>query len=171
MAETLSTLSVVSYVVAATAVLLAIILWFSFKIPRVIGSLSGRTARKQIAKMRATNEKSGSKSYRPSTENVARGKITGTIPQKTSGNTTEMLPNMQKTNAETGLLTENRANRSVSAATELLDASAAPNSADYEGATDTLRSVQAATARRNTSGKTLKILDEIILVHTDEVIQ
>jgi len=58
MAETLSTLSIISFVLAVIALALAIVFWFFFDIPTVIGDLTGRTARKTIAKMRAENEKS-----------------------------------------------------------------------------------------------------------------
>lgn len=36
-----------------------------FKIPIVIGDLSGRTAKKSIERMRLNNEKTGNKSYKP----------------------------------------------------------------------------------------------------------
>ena len=79
MAETLSNLSVIAYVVAAVCLVLAVFLWFIFKIPTVIGDLSGRTARKSIAKMRSANEKSGNKAYRASDVNRNRGKLTETM--------------------------------------------------------------------------------------------
>ena len=80
MAETLQTLSIISFAVAAACFVLAIFLWFFFKIPTVIGDLSGRTARKSIAQMRAANEKSGVKSYKESKTNAERGKVTATMP-------------------------------------------------------------------------------------------
>lgn len=57
MVETLSTLSVTSYILAGVFLVTAIVLWFVLKIPRVIGDLSGRNARKSIAEMRNGNEK------------------------------------------------------------------------------------------------------------------
>ena len=48
MAETLSILSIVSFAVAGASFMLAVFFWFFFKIPTVIGDLSGRTARKSI---------------------------------------------------------------------------------------------------------------------------
>lgn len=83
MAETLSILSVVFFVLAGVFFALAVFLWFFFKIPGVIGDLNGRTARKSIAKMRENNEKSGKKTYRSSPTNLQRGKLTDTIPQNT----------------------------------------------------------------------------------------
>ena len=59
MAETLSMLSIISFIVAGVALAVAIFLWIFFKIPRVIGDLSGRNARKSIARVRASYEKSG----------------------------------------------------------------------------------------------------------------
>ena len=51
MAETLSMLSIISFIVAGVALAVAIFLWIFFKIPRVIGDLSGRNARKSIARV------------------------------------------------------------------------------------------------------------------------
>ncbi len=52
MAEILHTLSIISFVLAVLFVVIAIIFWFVFKIPNVIGDLSGHNARKSIAQMR-----------------------------------------------------------------------------------------------------------------------
>lgn len=59
MAETLSMISKISFVAAGICLVVAIILFIRFKIPDVIGDLSGRNARKSIEQMRALNEKSG----------------------------------------------------------------------------------------------------------------
>lgn len=82
MTQTLQLLSTVVFVVAGVCLLLAIFLWFFFKIPSVIGDLTGSTARKSIARIREANEKSGNKSYVPSRINAGRGKITGTMQGK-----------------------------------------------------------------------------------------
>ena len=110
MAEILSIVSLVSYIVAGVSFLLAVIFWFVFKIPTVIGDLSGRNARKSIAKMRENNEKSGNKSYRPSTVNANRGKVTDTMPDSGKlGKGKKKKDKNEETIIETGLLDENRA--------------------------------------------------------------
>lgn len=76
MAEILHTLSIISFVLAVLFVVIAIIFWFVFKIPNVIGDLSGHNARKSIAQMRQNNEKTGDKSYKASKKNLDRGKLT-----------------------------------------------------------------------------------------------
>ena len=101
MTQTLQLLSTVAFAVAGACLILAFFLWFFFKIPSVIGDLSGRTARKSIARIREANEKSGNKSYVPSKINAARGKITAAM-SETGTNTG------QKENPETGLLVENK---------------------------------------------------------------
>ena len=52
MAQTYEVLSIAAYLLAALSLLLAVFLWFRFKIWGVIGDLSGRTARKSIEEMR-----------------------------------------------------------------------------------------------------------------------
>lgn len=79
MAETLKLISEIAYIVAGVAFVVAVVLFILFHIPAVIGELSGRTARRNIEKIRAANEKSGAKAYRPDAKNVERGKITDAV--------------------------------------------------------------------------------------------
>lgn len=108
--EILSTISLVSFVIAGLSLLLAIFFWIRFNIPAVIGDLSGRTARKSIEKMRVNNEKTGNKSYKPSKTNLGRGQLTDTMPE--SDKLTEKLKQKfaaSEEQPETGLLDENKA--------------------------------------------------------------
>lgn len=54
--ELLQTLSVVSFIAAGTALLVAIALFFLLNIKKVVGDLSGATARKAIRNIRQQNE-------------------------------------------------------------------------------------------------------------------
>lgn len=155
MAETLSMWSKISFAVAGAAFAAAVFLWIFFKIPRVIGDLSGRNARKSVAKVRASNEKSGGKAYRPSAVNAARGKLTSTMPQAQTGQPTEEIKPQSGDMPETSLLAENRAQFEGAAGTELLGLDTAPP----------------AAAQNAAQGKRLHMLEEIMLIHTDEVIE
>lgn len=169
MAQTLSTLSIISFAVAGISLVLSLFFWFFFKIPTVIGDLSGRTARKSIARMRAANEKTGNKSYKESKTNVARGKLTDTI--KNSG---KLKKNAVKDDdrPETGLLTENQAKEVSSEATGLLNDEKDETTGLLvdEDATAPLDSPIQNTEKRK-GGKKLKMLNEVIIIHTDEVIE
>lgn len=158
MAETLSILSIVSFAVAGASFVLALFFWFFFKIPTVIGDLSGRTARKSIAKIRAANEKTGAKTYKESKTNAARGKLTGNIPDSAKLNNKESHTNSGK--PETGLLAENKAGSIDSEETGMLDSEAT-------AALDT----STPPAVKRIGGKALKLMEEVMLIHTDEVIQ
>ena len=79
MAETLSMISIIAFVLAGICLVATIILFIYFKIPSIIGDLSGKTARKSIEQMRQNNEKTGNKSYKPSKVNEKRGKLTDSI--------------------------------------------------------------------------------------------
>ena len=170
MAETLSTLSVISFIVAAAALAAAIFLWIFFKIPRVIGDLSGRNARKSIARVRANNEKSGGKSYRPSAANAERGKLTSTIPQTQAEQATEEIKPAEDT-VETGLLAENRARGKETAGTELLVKDALGETRGDENATVPLTDSPAPAQPHAAGGKRLQMIEEVMLVHTDEVME
>ena len=58
---------------------IAVILFFTLKIPKVISDLTGRTARKAIENIRMQNEQSGDKTYQSSAVNLERGKLTDKI--------------------------------------------------------------------------------------------
>ena len=166
MAQTLQTLSIISFAVAGVCLVLAIFFWFFFKIPTVIGDLSGRTARKSIAKMRAANEKTGAKSYKESKTNAERGKLTGTMPD--SGKLKKKTTASDDGKPETGLLAENKADGLESEATGVLESETTGLLID-ENATAPL-DVPSHNPIVRTGGKKLEIIEEVILVHTEEVI-
>lgn len=175
MAETLSTLSTISFAVAGVCLAIAIFLWFYFKIPTVIGDLSGRTARKSIAKMRAANEKTGAKTYKESRTNAARGKLTGTMPDSEKLLKKNVVDNDQR--PETGLLAENRAEGIeteatgvlVDEATGILDAEATGLLIDENATEPLITSTQSYTKR--SGGMKMNMLEEVMLIHTNEVIE
>lgn len=158
MADILHTLSIVSYILAVLFVLLAIVLWFIFKIPNVIGDLSGRNAKKSIARMRQNNEKIGDKSYRASDKNLARGKLTGTM---------EGMENSLNIE-ETGLLNENLAKEYDEQATGLL-LDDVTGLLDESGETDALEET-VYVADRVPSSVVIQMIEEVMLIHTEEVI-
>jgi len=57
----------------------SVFLFFYLKIPKVIGDLTGSTARKAIEEIRQQNENSGHKTYKTSLVNQERGKLTDKI--------------------------------------------------------------------------------------------
>lgn len=79
--ELLQTLSLVSYILAAVFLLVAIALFFLLDVRKLIGDISGANARKAIENIRQQNESSGDKAYKPSPVNMARGKLTDKISQ------------------------------------------------------------------------------------------
>lgn len=66
-------------IACAVFFVVAVILFFVFKIPKVISDLTGRTARKAIENIRMNNEQSGDKTYQSSAVNLERGKLTDKI--------------------------------------------------------------------------------------------
>lgn len=163
MAETLSTLSIVAFAVAGVSLVLAVVLFIYFRIPTVIGDLSGRNAKKSIARMRTSNEKSGNKSYRASETNAARGKLTSTMPgigEQPKGKKSDAKVITQDQMPETGLLKENKASLTEES-TVLLD--------DTEE-TMLLAETSKKPAKR-VGGVKLTLLEEVMLIHTEEVIE
>lgn len=162
MAEILSIISLVSFIVSGVCFVLAIFFWIKFGIPTVIGDLSGRTARKSIAKMRESNERTGNKTYKPSTVNANRGKITDTItnPVKTEKNK-KKTETVDRNHPETGLLNTNKA--------ELVLDIEATGLLNEDEETALLNNLQVNEPRKF-GGVKLNLLDDVMLIHTDEVI-
>lgn len=164
MAETLSTLSTISFIVAIVFFLLAVFLCFLFKIPTVISDLSGRTARKSIAKMRSANERTGAKPYKESRINAERGKLTATMHQPRQAPTVRQI---QPDLPETGMFSENQASTLESSATDLLNQN---TSALLNGQPESAP-LSSAPVKTPPARAEMRMLDEVLLVHTDEVIR
>lgn len=156
MAELLSTLSIVFYVVAILFFVAAVAIFIGMKIPRVFSDFTGRTAKKTIKKARITNEKSGKKFYGSSDTNKERGKLTETISHKRK----DEMPG-------TGLISENKAKNVYSESTVLLkdDSTTLLN----ENGTSPLEEVNVPKPE-NTSKVDLKLIEEVMFVHSEEVI-
>lgn len=165
MAETLSTLSIISFAVAGVCLVIAVFLFVYFKIPSVVGDLSGRTARKSIAKMRVANEKTGSKSYITSKTNADRGKLTGTV--QGADAISNKAYETEDTRPETGLLSDNKADTIDFQATGFLEDEATGLLMDKD-ATALLNETKKPV--RRSGGKKLNLIESVMLIHTDEVI-
>lgn len=168
-AEILSLVSLISYILAGVFLALTVLFWFVFKIPTVVGDLSGRTAKKSIEKMRQANARTGNKSYRSSPVNKERGMLTSDAirpaPQK------PVTPPAVDSQPATTVLTENRADSYAGEQTVYLGDDTATCQLD-DGTTTMLdnetESLEASVTR--TGGKKLTMLNDIVLIHTDEVI-
>lgn len=186
-AEILSLVSLICYILSGVGLFMAVLFWFLFKIPAVIGGLSGRTARKSIERMRSANERSGSKSYRPSNVNVARGKVTDSMSGKGEKMADKKAATAQKQTAvaeqpETGLLAENKAGVVDSQQTELLTddtMTLAGETADLDYEATGMLVDEDSTMPLNmpkqfasrVGGVKLTMLNEVMLIHTNEVIR
>lgn len=156
MADTLSLLSIVSFAVAGVCLVISVILWVVFRIPSVIGDLSGRTARKSIAKLRMANEKSGDKGHRASKVNAQRGKVTETMPDIDKSR--QGKKNTDVVRPETGILRDNMSDDIASETTGLLV---------EDGVTQPLEKSIAREVQQ-ISGVKLELMEEIIFIHTQE---
>lgn len=58
---------------------LSVILFILLKVPKIIGDLSGRTAKKAIKSIREQNEASGDKYHKASSFNESRGRLTDSL--------------------------------------------------------------------------------------------
>lgn len=168
MADALSIISVISFIIAGVCFVLAVFCWFYFRIPGVIGYFTGRTARKSIARTRKSNEASGNKSYRPSLVNVKRGKLTGTMPDTALRSDNAVVSSVLN-QAETGILDENRAPGVTTGQTWTQEGHTTEilNTAAEDGNIPTA----VPEVRRETAKKKLRMIDEVIYTHTDETIE
>lgn len=157
MADTLSLLSIIFFVVAGVCLVVSVVLWFVLRIPSVMGDLSGRTARKSIAKLRMANESSGAKGHRSSQVNFRRGKLTSTMP---GIHHTEQQPGGSSGNSclETGLLQENISQELGGETTGLLW---------EDGSTQPLESPVTGEEKK-ASGVKMELIEEIVWIHTQE---
>ena len=139
---------------------LAVVLFFTMKIPKAISDLSGRTARKAIENIRLQNEQSGNKIYQSSAVNLERGKLTDKI--SNSGR----LVQRDATPFGTGVITEK-------ISTQKLEPTPETEVLTQTGTTDVLYTPAEETsvlAPEEQQVNTFKIEFEITYIHSDEVI-
>lgn len=146
-------------ILAGVMLVATVILFFVYKIPTVIGDLTGANARKAIENIRNQNESSGDKLYKTSQVNRERGKLTdkispsGSLMKDPSGHfagamATEKISTQELPPEETTVL-------DVANETTVLDTSGT-------GETTLLDAVDTPA--------TFQIEFEITFIHTDEVI-
>ncbi|MBS7359128.1 MAG: hypothetical protein KIG53_00825 [Oscillospiraceae bacterium] len=171
MASIFKIVSIVLFSLAAVCLLLAVFTFIIFKIPNVIGDLTGRNARKSIEKMRDANEKSGKKSYRPHPVASDRGTLTEPIKQskkesKKLSETVKTEPQRKESQTFDG-----------NSATDVLEDLNATAILDYDsngteilsGGTEVLSEETMRTTLNENTVK-IKMIQDIILIHTEEVI-
>lgn len=171
MASVLKIVSIVLFSLAAVCLVFAVFAFITFKIPNVIGDLTGRNARKSIEKMRDANEKGGKKSYRPHPVAFDRGTLTEPIKQ--SKKESKKISKTAKTEPQS----KNPQKFDGSGATDVLEDVNATTKLDYDAdgteilsaGTQVLSEETMQTALNENTVK-IKMIQNIILIHTEEII-
>lgn len=144
MADLLSLISIVAFAIADISLVITIILFVRFKIPSVIGDLSGKNARRSIEQMREMNEKRGSELYKSGKVNVEMKTVllkdVDTAQVLTDDNITRQLQD----NNVTEILKDN--NMTV------------------------MLNIQQKSNAENIGGIPIEIIEEVMFVHSKEVI-
>lgn len=181
MADTLSSLSVVAFVLAGVFFAAAIVLFVILKIPKVIDYFTNRSAKKSVKQMVSTGGPSSKvPSFQTSAGNKARGKLTEQVevapPPKRKTAKLQNGPAPQPSGAndgrpETSLLSEKESHTAYLDPTEelVVDLASETESLD-EYATSVLPETIEKVAGNRPRIELTK-LDEVMLTHTNEVIQ
>lgn len=159
MADLIEKLSIIAFVAAGCCLLLTILIWFRFRILSVINDLSGKAAKRAIAQIRENNLRTGNKAYHPGIVNLNRGPLTTPMPE-VSATPTEKLPDDQvgKPVPETILYQE-------AGKTQILLASEAER-----GTTVLNQDVNNIADTSERPKVELTILEQVVMIHTNEVI-
>ena len=159
MADLIEKLSIIAFVAAGCCLLLTILIWFRFRILSVINDLSGKTAKRAMAQIRENNLRSGNKAYQQGIVNLNRGPLTTPMPE-VSATPTEKLPDDQvgKPVPETILYQE-------AGKTQILLASEAER-----GTTVLNQDVNNIADTSERPKVELTILEQVVMIHTNEVI-
>lgn len=166
MAQVLSNISIILFVIAVVFAIASIVIWFVFKIPEVIGDLSGRNARKSIEHMRAETENKKNNNNKRSL--IHRKAESGMISNPTETMDGISKQNVQRINDETGLLSENAASVRGSTETALLteeDVTASLETGEL-GETQLMDGV----LERKPSSIKLRMINEVMIINTKEAI-
>ena len=180
MADTLSTLSLVAFILAGVFFAAAIALFIILRIPKVIDYFTNRSAKKSVKQM-VTSGGAASKipSFQTSAGNKARGKLTEQVvvsppPKRKTANLkqTQRQPAMDTdSRPETGLLAEKDNQTAYLDPTEELVVNLA---SETEALDEFVTSVLPETIEKVSENRpriALTMLDEVVLIHTNEVIR
>lgn len=77
--ELLNRISLILFIVSGCLLIISALLFFVLKIPKIIGDITGKNAKKAIELIRDKNVASGNKAYKSSSTNLKRGKLTDKI--------------------------------------------------------------------------------------------
>lgn len=161
MAETLSVISIVAFIMSGIFGVFSVVLWFLFRIPQVISDLSGRTSRKTLERMRKENERTGNQNPLFDRKNIKSPVMSpagaGGKSEYHSGDTVQMeglavtaeVNNVTEANAETESKTENW---------------------DQEPPKTEILSEMQEAVQRKAPEVSITLIEEIMFVHTDELI-
>lgn len=168
MAGVFTMISRISFVLAGIFIVASAFLWFKFNIPVIYGEFSGKTAKKSIERIREKNENSGRKSFLSSVVNYERGKVTEDVEDDLDIDVSNGMNPVSKTDrtVETGVLADGSSIEPVADETTVL----------IDDATVVLTSEEKAhnVISTGTPGRrrvALRIIDEVICIHTDEKIR
>ncbi len=151
--ETYHTVFLSAGIFAIIFAVCSVLLFVLLKIPKVVGDLSGRTARKGIADIREQNVRTGDKRHKTSAVNLDRGRITDRITD--SGN----IQRVGKT-VNTGVMTQKIKMPESEEMTETSETTVLPT-AEYS------ETVVLDEIRMDDD---FAIEEEICFIHTDETI-
>ncbi len=151
-------------ILCGVMIVTSILLFILLKIPKVVGDLTGRTARKAIENIRNRNESSGEKTYKSSPVNKERGKLTDKI--SPSG---RLIQN-QNDLLSGAMATEKIGTQQlVSDETTVLD-SGNETTIILTGESENSVNETTLLSRVDTSNNVFEIEYEITYIHTNEVI-
>lgn len=194
MAETLSVISLISFLAAGVFAILAVVLWFVFHIPTVAGELSGRTAKKSIERTRRNNEEASKNSRgagpvrdrgknspadgrQAGKNSPADGRQTGknspADERQTGKNRSEGGGVETALRAESAAGTRRRETVQQNGETARRSRETAQQSRETEVLADTgsLEASGSGNPQRRMSAVKIELLEEILFIHTKEVIE
>ena len=149
MAASLSTASLICYIVAAILLVLSIVLFIALNIPQVFNDYTGRTAKKKIMSIRDTNENASQKT---SGTDKKRAKSAARATKKRISKRSGEMP-------ETGLLGGSQVKKAFEEETTGL-----------LGDTESLPNETEVIVQRRQPKIRLTMIDSVMIIHTDEVI-
>ncbi len=187
MAETLSVISLISFLAAGVFAILAVVLWFVFHIPTVAGELSGRTAKKSIERTRRNNEEASKNSrgagpVRDKGKNSpADGRQTGKNSPADGRQTGKNSPADERQTrknrsegggVETALRAESAAGtRRRETAQQGRETAQQSRETEVLADTGSLEASGSGNPQRRMSAIKIELLEEILFIHTKEVIE
>ncbi|MGN0518586.1 MAG: hypothetical protein ACI4II_07670 [Acutalibacteraceae bacterium] len=167
MIETLSVLKTIFFILSGILFVITVTLWFVFKIPSVIGYLSGKVTRRSVSTSGLYGQAFDNKKFHLRLDNI-EADIDNNEKKEEGSKTISRTKDIKDDVIETGILSDNAASLITEDIT--IPMNDETQMLDYALDNDNITAQITMGLPQNEDDPYINLLDEVVFIHTDAII-